>query len=210
MQSHIWLSFFLTTLVVSLSPGAAAVTAMSAGLNHGFARGWPMAAGLALGVVTQYLIVSVGLGALIAASPLAFTVIQWAGSLYLIWIGWQQCRSNASSLGGGAAAGQTAQDGLARQLFVRGWLVNTTNPKGTVFLLALVPQFMEATRPLLPQYLAIGTTFAACEASVMLGYVAASAQLQRHLGNPRVVKRLNVLFGSLLIAAGLALLLFKR
>ena len=75
--------------------GAGAIAAMSAGLNHGFKRGYFMTFGLILGILTQVLFVSAGLGALIAASETAFAFIKWAGVAYLVWLGIQASRSPA-------------------------------------------------------------------------------------------------------------------
>ena len=79
MALSTWLAFFLAAWAISISPGAGAVAAMSAGLNHGFARGYFLSFGLVVGIWTQVLVVGIGLGALIATSSLAFSVIKWLG-----------------------------------------------------------------------------------------------------------------------------------
>ena len=84
MQLSIWLAFFAAAWAISLSPGAGAVAAMSAGLNHGFARGYVMTFGLILGIWTQVLVVGLGLGALIAASSFGFALVKWLGVAYLV------------------------------------------------------------------------------------------------------------------------------
>ena len=84
MDLSTWLTFFVAAWATSLSPGAGAVAAMTAGLNHGFTRGYVMTFGLVAGIWTQVLVVGVGLGALIAASALAFTRIKWLGVAYLV------------------------------------------------------------------------------------------------------------------------------
>jgi homoserine/homoserine lactone efflux protein len=173
-----------------------------------------MAFGLALGVWTQLLVVGVGLGALLATSALAFAVVKWAGAAYLVWLGVQQWRSPASPIAapGSAEAGgrATAEPGLARRLFLRGWTVNALNPKGTVFLLAVMPQFLDVGQPLLAQYLVIGATFGVVECAVMSGYVALAARVLRLLRSPRHIGWMNKGFGGLFIAAGAVLATFKR
>lgn len=69
----------------------------------------------------------------------------------------------------------------AAELFVRGWIVNALNPKGTIFLLAVVPQFLELSRPLLPQYAVIALTLAFTDLVVMAGYTALASRVLRAL-----------------------------
>lgn len=210
MELHVWLTFFAASWAISLSPGAGAVAAMSSGLTHGFRRGYWTTAGLILGIWTQVLLVGVGLGALVATSTTLFTVIKWAGVAYLIYLGVQQWRAPARPLvagddgvGGGALARR-------RDLVLRGWMVNTINPKGTVFLLAVMPQFLDTQAPLLAQYLTIGATFGVVEFAVMTGYVALASKLLGLLRSPRQMQWLNRIFGSLFILAGVALARFHR
>ena len=207
MDLSTWLTFFVAAWAISLSPGAGAVAAMTAGLNHGFTRGYVMTFGLVAGIWTQVLVVGVGLGALIAASALAFTLIKWLGVAYLVWLGIRQWRAPAEPLV--ADPGDNPSVSL-RALLLRGWAVNAVNPKGTVFLLAVVPQFIDPARPLGPQYLVIAATLGATDLVVMAGYTALAAKLLRLLRTPRQVRLLNRTFGSLFIGMGALLAGFKR
>jgi len=207
MDLSTWLTFFIAAWLISLSPGAGAVAAMSAGLNHGFTRGYVMTIGLILGIWTQVLVVGLGLGALIAASSLAFAIVKWLGVAYLVWLGIKQWRAPARPL---VEADADAHGVSARTLILRGWLINAVNPKGTVFLLAVVPQFLDLSRSLAPQYLVIAATLAFTDLIVMGGYTALAAKVLRLLKSPRQIKVLNRTFGSLFVAAGTLLALFKR
>lgn len=207
MDFSTWLTFFIATLAVSLSPGPGAIAAMGAGLNHGFGRGQAIAFGLALGVWTQLLVIGVGLGALLATSTQAFSLIKWAGVAYLVWLGVQQWRAPGRPL---VTRDDGAGDVPRRQLVLRGWGVNALNPKGTVFLLALLPQFVDPSRPLLGQYLLIGATFGVVELCVMSGYAALAARVLRLLRTEAQMKALNRLFGGLFVLAGVFLASFKR
>lgn len=210
MDFHVWLTFFAAAWAISLSPGAAAVAAMSAGLQHGGARGAaPLTAGLVAGLWTQVAIVGAGLGALIAASAVAFQTVQWAGVAYLLWLGVQQWRAPAASLVPAADSASTAS-GTGRRLFGRGFAVNALNPKGTVFLLAVVPQFLDAGAPLAAQYLAIGATLGITEAAVMTGYAGLAARLLRRLRSPRQVRAVQRTFGTLFVAAAALLAGVRR
>jgi homoserine/homoserine lactone efflux protein len=208
MDLSTWLAFFAAAWAISLSPGAGAVAAMSAGLNHGFARGYVMSFGLSAGIWTQILVVGVGLGALIAASSLAFAIVKWAGVAYLVWLGIRQWRAPVVPLAS-PERGDVAS-ASPRALFVRGWIVNALNPKGTIFLLAVMPQFLDLGRPLLPQYLIITATLTLTDLVVMAGYTALAARVFSLLRSPRQIGLLNKVFGSLFVAAGALLALFKR
>jgi len=207
MDTHVWLAFFAAAWAISLSPGAGAVAAMSAGLSHGFARGYVMSFGLVAGIWTQVLVVGVGLGALIAASALAFSVIKWLGVAYLLWLGVRQWRAPASPL---VTPDEPATAVSRRALLLRGWGVNAVNPKGTVFLLAVVPQFLDLAQPLLPQYLVIAATLAFTDLVVMAGYTALASKVLRALKTPSQAKLLNRVFGGLFVGVALLLAGFKR
>lgn len=206
MELSTWFTFFLAAWAISLSPGAGAVASMSAGLSHGFRRGYVVCLGLVLGIWTQLLVVSVGLGALIAASSLAFAGVKWAGVAYLLWLGVQQWRASDAPV----SVAQGHETVTAWQLVARGWAVNAVNPKGTVFLLAVVPQFIDMNQALWPQYLIIGATLALTDLVVMAGYTALAARLLATLRSPAHVRAINRLFGALFVAAGAFLALFKR
>jgi homoserine/homoserine lactone efflux protein len=207
MELTVWLTFLAASFAISLSPGAGAVAAMSAGLNHGFRRGYFMSFGLILGIWTQVCVVSLGLGALIAASSLAFMLVKWLGVAYLVYLGIKQWRAPARPL---VAEGGAAQAVTRRALVLRGWMINATNPKGTVFLLAVVPQFLDLAQPLAPQYLVIGATLGCTDLIVMGGYTALAAKVLRLLKSPRQMRLMNKAFGSLFVFAGALLAMFKR
>ena len=180
---------------------------MSAGLNHGFRRGYFTTFGLILGIWTQVLAVGVGLGALVAASSTAFSVVKWAGVAYLVYLGIQQWRAPARPLAA------LSDDGVLvsrRSMVYRGWMINAINPKGTVFLLAVVPQFMNLTQPLLPQYIVIGATLGFTDLVVMAGYTVLAARVLGALRSPAYMRALNRVFGSFFVVAGLLLAMFKR
>lgn len=210
MELHTWLAFFAASWAISISPGAGAVAAMSSGLTHGFRRGYWTTIGLVLGIWTQILFIGAGLGALVATSTTLFSVIKWAGVAYLVYLGVQQWRAPAKPMvaaddgvGGGTQARR-------RELLLRGWMVNTINPKGTVFLLAVVPQFLDLKVSLLPQYGVIAATLGFTDLVVMAGYTALAAKVLGALKESSTIKLMNRVFGSLFVAAGLLLASVKK
>ncbi|APW44123.1 LysE family transporter [Rhodoferax saidenbachensis] len=207
MELSTWLAFFAASWAISISPGAGAVAAMSAGLNHGFKRGYITTIGLVLGIWTQILVVGVGLGAVVAASGTAFLVIKWLGVAYLVWLGIAQWRAPAVPM---AAQTEEGSQVSVRTMVLRAWMINAVNPKGTVFLLAVVPQFLDLSAPLAPQYLVIGATLGFTDLVVMGGYTALAARVLRALKSESHLRAMNRVFGGLFVAAGTLLAFFKR
>jgi len=207
MELSTWLTFFAASWAISISPGPGAIASMSAGLNHGFRYGYVTIFGLILGIWTQLAVVGVGLGALMATSTMAFTVVKWLGVGYLVWLGIAQWRAPVRPM---VAASDSGEVVTQRALILKAWMINVVNPKGTVFLLAVVPQFISLTEPLLPQYLIIGATLAFTDMVVMTGYTALAAKVLGALKEPAHIRAMNRVFGSLFVLAGTLLALFKR
>jgi homoserine/homoserine lactone efflux protein len=207
MELGTWLAFFVASWAISISPGAGAVAAMSSGLNHGFSRGYWLTFGLVLGIWTQVVVVGLGLGALIATSSVAFTAIKWLGVAYLVYLGIKQWRAPAVPLAESLSASGSVS---RRQLMLRGWMVNAVNPKGTVFLLAVVPQFLDLSQSLAPQYAVIGATLGFTDLVVMAGYTALASRVLRLLKTARQMRVLNRSFGGLFVLMGMLLASFKR
>lgn len=207
MELTTWLTFFAASWAISISPGPGAIASMSAGLNHGFRYGYVTVFGLVLGIWSQLLIVGVGLGALIAASATAFTLVKWLGVAYLVWLGIAQWRAPARPM---VALSDTGEVVSQRSLILKAWMINVVNPKGTVFLLAVVPQFINLSQPLLAQYLIIGATLAFTDMVVMAGYTALASRVLGALKEPSHIRAMNRTFGGLFVLAGSLLALFKR
>ena len=236
MDWSVWLAFFAASWVISISPGAGAVFAMSNGLAHGFTRGYVATIGLILGIWTLLSVVALGLGALLASSTWAFSVVKWLGVGYLIWLGVMQWRaivpeakSEVAATVAAVADGSTSNNLMAtaahlnaalpdaatesfnwRKILFKAWAINATNPKGVLFMLAVVPQFIQPAKDLLPQYLVIGATLAFTDMVVMAGYTLLAAKVLRLMQGPKHVRLMNRLFGSLFIGAGMLLATFKR
>ncbi|MBH3440653.1 MULTISPECIES: homoserine/homoserine lactone efflux protein [Pseudomonas] len=201
MALHTWLAFLLACWVISLSPGAGAIASMSAGLRHGFWHGYWNAIGLQLGLALQIAIVAAGVGALLATSQLAFAVIKWFGVLYLVYLAIRQWKAAPMDFSNAPKPGATAS---ASSLVFRGFLVNASNPKAVVFMLAVLPQFINPSQPLLAQYLIIGATMVTVDLIVMAGYTGLAAKALRVLRTPRQQRLTNRVFSGLFMgAAGL-------
>lgn len=207
MALDTWLAFFTACWLISLSPGAGAIASMSSGLNFGFRRGYWNAVGLQLALIIQIAIVAAGLGALLATSELAFHAIKWFGVAYLIYLGWKQWRAVPDSI---ATERSECQVAPPLTLVLRGFVVNASNPKAIVFILAVLPQFLDSARPLLPQYVAMTATMVGVDLVVMAGYTGLAARVLRRLREPRQQRLLNRVFGSLFGAAAALLATLRQ
>jgi homoserine/homoserine lactone efflux protein len=208
MALDTWIAFFVACWLISLSPGPGAISCMAAGLRYGFRRAWWNIVGLIAGILFVLLVVAVGLGALLAASSVAFVAVKWIGAAYLVWLGIQQWRAPVFAVDTATAAAKLGAS--TRELVVRGFLVNATNPKGLLFMLAVLPQFIDPARPLLLQYAICGATLAFTDVVVMSGYTLFAARVLGLLREAHHIKLMNRLFGGLFVAAGAALATFKR
>lgn len=208
MSLDVWIPFFVASWLISLSPGSGAISCMAAGLRYGYRRALWNIVGLQLGILAVLAVVAVGVGAVIAASTTLFAAIKWLGAAYLVWLGLQQWRAQAAPVGGDG--GGADDGGTPRALVLTGFLVNTTNPKGIVFMLAVLPQFIDPAQPQPVQYLVCAATLLFTDVVVMSGYTGFAARVLRLLREPHHVRWMNRTFGGLFIAAGVALAAFRR
>lgn len=207
MSLSTWLAFFAASWAISFSPGPGAVSAMASGLKYGFRRGYWTTIGLILGIMAQFFIVAVGLGALLAASETAFNLLKWAGAAYLVYLGWLQFRTDAAPV---PVEAPPPGNFRIRELVLRGCMINLVNPKGTVFLMAVVPQFINPLAPLAPQYLIIAATLCLTDLVAMGCYTSLASRMLKLLRTQHHVRWVNRTFGAMFILAGTVLATFSR
>lgn len=207
MSLETWLAFLAACWVISLSPGAGAIASMSCGLQYGFWRGYWNALGLQLGLVLQIAVIAAGVGAILAASATAFQVIKWFGVAYLVYLAVKQWRALPADV-----TDETAVRPIGKPLSLvfRGFLVNVSNPKALVFMLAVLPQFINPQAALVPQYLTIAATMVVVDLLVMAGYTGLAARVLRLLRTPRQQRRMNRTFAGLFIGAATLLATIRR
>ena len=198
MALDTWLAFFLASWIISLSPGAGAIASMSSGLQYGFVRGYWNAIGLQLGLAMQIAVVAGGLGAVLAASSTAFYAIKWFGVAYLVYLAVKQWRALPMDMTDDAVVRPL---GKPMAMMFRGFLVNASNPKALVFMLAVLPQFVNPQAPLLIQYLILGATMISVDMVVMAGYTGLASKVLRLLRTPTQQKRVNRTFAGLFVGA---------
>jgi homoserine/homoserine lactone efflux protein len=204
-----WLTYLIAVTFICVSPGPGALSSMSAGMKYGFAVSMWNLVGLQLAGGFNLLLVWLGLGALLMTSTTAFEIMKYTGALYLVYLGVQKFRETPISFE--EIAAKTKFDDTSRWgLIKQGLFVNLTNPKGIVFLVAVLPQFIDATKPTGVQYAIMGVTMAIVDVLVMMCYTGLAAKVLRLLKDPSHIRWTNRGLGSLFIAAGGALAVFKR
>ncbi|MFC1507894.1 homoserine/homoserine lactone efflux protein [Pseudomonadota bacterium] len=197
MNIEVWLAYLATAVVFSFAPGSGTVNSISNGMVYGFRKSLASILGLQIGLAFHIILVGVGLGAIVAQSALAFTVIKWVGVVYLIWLGVQKWREKATF-----DVEVIGKQVSAWLLFRQAVVVNLTNPKTIVFLVALFPQFINPAEPQMMQITVLGITTVVIDTCVMLCYVTLASRLTGYIRSSRVMNTLNRVFGSMFIGCG--------
>lgn len=213
MSFATWFTFFCAASLIAISPGPGAVLSMSHGLSYGVKKASTTIIGLQAGLLLVLLIAGIGVGSLLLASETAFSVVKIVGALYLIYLGYLQWRTKPNAQidlqTGIVQTDVTNIPGFMRR-FMTGFLTNTTNPKGIIFMVAVLPGFIDSHLPVLPQLAIMALTMVAIDLLVMHSYAFLAASLQRIMRDVRAQQAQNRLFGAILMAIGAGLFFVKR
>jgi len=206
MSIELWLAFVAASAVLLIIPGPTILTVISYSMTHGRRANVPLVAAVALGDSTALVVSLLGLGALLATSAFWFTVVKWAGGLYLLYLGIKLLRAGIST----AELSAPAAPGSRWKLFANTYLVTALNPKGIVFFVAFLPQFINPSLAVTQQLWVLAVTFVAMAALNATLYAVFAGTARKLLASPRAQRRFNLAGGSLLSAAGVWTLLAKR
>lgn len=207
MDLSVWITYLLATIILSVSPGPGVFSSLAAGLNHGFRRGMWNAVGMQVANFALMIVVSVGLGAILLASESLFTAVKWGGVAYLVYLGIVTWRSEPHHFDARADAPRGRD---SREVFAKGFLVNITNPKGIIFYVAVLPQFIDVARPQFVQYAILGLTTLVVDMVVMAGYIGLAARVLAVMKDASHLRWVNRILGGAFVGAGLALAAFRR
>ena len=148
----LFLAFIPAALALNLTPGADMMFCFAQGVRSGPRAALAASAGISAGSLVHVVLAGLGLGALVTAFPWLFGAIRWLGAAYLAWLAWKTWHTPLVGPAGVARGSSRAfRDGL---------IVNLSNPKVILFILALLPQFVDPALPVLPQFLACGAVLA--------------------------------------------------
>ncbi len=189
----LFLAFVPVALALNLTPGADMMFCFAQGMKGGARPAIAASAGISVGSMVHVLLAGLGLGALVAAFPWVFGAIRWVGAGYLAWLAWKTFRTPLLVA--------EAPPARTTRAFRDGLIVNLSNPKVILFILALLPQFVDPARPVLPQFLACGAVIAAggFVVNALVG-VFSGGLGRRFLRNPRTERRMRFATGSIFAA----------
>lgn len=199
MQLEIWLVFALAALGLSLTPGPNGLLALTHGALYGVRRTVFTVLGGAVGFAVVIAVSMFGIGALLTAVPEVLTVLKWVGGAYLVFLGVQVWRAPAITV---AASGERPS-ASAWSLWQQGFLAAVTNPKGILFFVAFLPQFIDPAGDLVVQFAAMAGTFIAIEIAFELTVAALSQTLQPLLA--RAGRWFNRVTGGFFVLIGVLL-----
>jgi threonine/homoserine/homoserine lactone efflux protein len=204
------LEFFIAAIVVALAPGPDNLFVLAQSATHGAKAGFCIICGLCTGIMVQTGLLVVGVSALIAASPTAFFVIQCLGAAYLLYLAYKsfQVRVGTVKLDAGGEVAQVPQSLSYRRLYLRGIIMNLTNPKAILFALSFIPPAVKMDSPLSPsvQMLILGSEFVVAT-FIVFGTVAllAGAVKKFMLNSPKANRNLNWFSGCVFVLLAVAL-----
>ena len=208
-------NFFIAALVVALAPGPDNLFVLAQSATHGARAGFSVICGLCTGICVQTVLLIVGVSALIAASPIAFFVLQCCGAAYLLYLAYKSFQVRAGVVKLDADSGechsgaQSAIESLPfRRLYLRGIIMNLTNPKAVLFSLSFIPPAVDMSRDMSPslQMVVLGAEFVTAT-FIVFGSIAllAGAVKKFMLNSPKANRNLNWFSGCVFVALAIAL-----
>lgn len=197
-------AFLAAMSVMAVTPGPANVFAVATGMQRGKAAALAGVAGMNCATLVWFAAAALGLGALIAAFPVVFQWVAVGGGLYVAWLGaralWRAWKGEVL-----AVETVTASRGK-RGAFMDGFMVQIANPKAVLFFSAVLPPFLDVSRPVVPQLVMFGAATIGFDVIAMSAYGLGGAALARRMNEPRFRRGFEALVGLLLLtAAGLIL-----
>jgi len=198
LSFELWLAFALASAALLAVPGPTVMLVVSYALGRGRVTGWATVPGVTLGDFTAMTVSLLGAGVVLAASAALFTALKLAGAAYLIWLGLRMWRAAPSP---SAAHPNTASGGWFR-MFANAYIVTALNPKGIVFFVAFVPQFVNTAQPLWPQFAILEATFLTLAAANVVIWAVLAGDMRARFRSPRMLRRLNRVGAGFLVSAG--------
>jgi threonine/homoserine/homoserine lactone efflux protein len=200
------LTFFVAALVLAVTPGPGIAYVVARTAAGGRAEGLASCFGTAVGGMLHVLAAATGLSLVVAQSALAFTIVKYLGALYLVYLGLRLLLAK----GRGTPPVSVAARGPRRAL-LEGVVVEVLNVKTALFFLAFLPQFVNASAPVVPQLVLLGTICVALNTLADVVAVLSSARLlasgTARAARERLLQRAS---GATMVALGTFLALSKR
>ncbi len=209
MSTQLFAIYASAVFLLCLTPGPNSLLAITNGLRYGMRKTFFSTLGCATGLVLLIALCLSGLGVLLAASEIAFTVIKWLGAAYLIFLGISLMRTK-SSLADAPGASGLRKDKSNTSLFFQGFLIVATNPKVLLFFTAFLPQFYVRDLPFWSQFLVLAGTFVAIEMLVEMCLAGFAGKVSSFAGAAGRFRAISSITGALFVSAGAFLLTMER
>ena len=204
------LPFLLTAILLTATPGPDNLMVLSVGASRGRRLGMAFGLGCATGCLSHTVLAALGVSAVLAASPVAFTLLRWLGGAYLVWLGVNALRSRGG-LGLPSGHGPSAATDTVAAQFLKGMLANAINPKVVLFFLSFLPQFVAPAQGNVPLQMAVLGVVFSLQAAVLFGvlgwFAGGIGQWLRH--RPRAGLWLDRLAGVVFVGLGLRMALSR-
>lgn len=198
-------AFTAAASLLTVAPGLDTALVLRTATTEGARRAALSGLGIAIGCFGWASAVAFGLGALLAASEVAYSVMRWFGAAYLIWIGFKMlCHPRRVVLAEDHGAGG------GRAAFAKGVLTNLLNPKVGIFYVSFLPQFVPNGVSVVSYILLLGAIHATLGLLWFACLITATQPLARFLGRPALVQTMDRLTGGLFLAFGVGLALESR
>jgi threonine/homoserine/homoserine lactone efflux protein len=199
MPLETWFAFVAATVVLLIIPGPTVLLVVSYALGQGWRTALPMALGVASADMTAMTLSMLGVGVLLKASAALFGVLKWAGAAYLFWLGAKLWRA-----GGALQASPREGKASAFKMAAHAWIVTCLNPKGIVFFVAFLPQFVDPGSDFYGQMAILVATFVTLSFINSTSWALAASQARSFVQSERAMSIVNKTGGTLLIGAALA------
>ncbi|MEZ4620325.1 MAG: LysE family translocator [Caldilineaceae bacterium] len=206
MAIETWLAFALAAFVVLIIPGPTIVLVIGRAMTYGKRSVMPLVTGVTLGDFTAMTLSLLGLGAVMAASAMLFTLFKWVGAGYLLYLGFKTWRSDPTA----KLTPVHALAGTDWVLLRSAYVVTALNPKSIAFFVAFLPQFVDHRVATLPQFSVMMVTFLVLAAMNAGLYGFFAGQMHERLQDVRARRWINRTGGTALIGAGLLTAAMKR
>ena len=195
MSPELYLAFVVATVIALVVPGPTILLVVSYALARGRNVTLALVSGVILGDLIAMSVTLAGLGIVLAASASVFTMMKWAGALYLAWMGIGMIRKAGTATAELQAVGQRGSGTAFRD----GFIVTLLNPKSIGFFIAFVPQFIDSANPVVPQFLIMIVTFVGLGGINVLAYALLAARLRDKVTRPGALAWLQRAGGGVLI-----------
>ena len=205
MSFEMLVSFFLITVVATLTPGPTMLYIASCGLSQGTKGYLSAGLGVLIADIIYFIIAVTGLSAILLASHELFSILKWLGAAYLIYLG---CKlifsSNSISLDGDPVNNNVPlKVHMIRNAFINGFFIHLANPKTILFFSALLPHFINTDKPMLIQFVVIGAILISTQAVASIIYGSMGNVIRAYAVKSQSSRKLGIVSGCILIIAGL-------